>query len=188
MARPELNLIVPMGDGDALAIGGNHFIHAARRNIDITAIVMNNRIYGMTGGQFSPLSGENIRATTAPYLTIDPSFDVVALSKAAGASFVARTTSYHIQQMTDIIRQAILHPGFSVVEVLSQCPTYFGRKNKAGDAVDMVQYFKKNTTSIGSKAKQENSDLIERGIFVQKEAPEYCSEYEKVVQRAMKGR
>ena len=188
MARPELNLIVPMGDGDALAIGGNHFIHAARRNIDITAIVMNNRIYGMTGGQFSPLSGENIRATTAPYLTIDPSFDVVTLSKAAGATFVARTTSYHIQQMTDIIRQAILHPGFSVVEVLSQCPTYFGRKNKAGDAVDMVQYFKKNTTSIGSKAKQENSDLIERGIFVQKEAPEYCSEYEKVVQRAMKGR
>jgi 2-oxoglutarate ferredoxin oxidoreductase subunit beta len=187
MARPELNLIVPMGDGDALAIGGNHFIHAARRNIDITAIVMNNRIYGMTGGQFSPLSGENIRATTAPYLTIDPSFDVVKLSKAAGATFVARTTSYHIQQMTDIIRQAILHPGFSVVEVLSQCPTYFGRKNKGGDAVDMVQYFKKNTTSIGSKAKQENSDLIERGIFVQKEAPEYCSEYEKVVQKAMKG-
>jgi len=187
MARPELNLIVPMGDGDALAIGGNHFIHAARRNIDITAIVMNNRIYGMTGGQFSPLSGENIRATTAPYLTIDPSFDVVELSKAAGATFVARTTSYHIQQMTDVIRQAILHEGFAVVEVLSQCPTYFGRKNKAGDAVDMIQYFKKNTTPIGSKAKQEDSDLIERGIFVQKEAPEYCSEYEKVVQEAMKG-
>jgi len=188
MARPELNLIVPMGDGDALAIGGNHFIHAARRNIDITAIVMNNRIYGMTGGQFSPLSGENIRATTAPYLTIDPGFDVVELAKAAGATFVARTTSYHIQQVSELIRQAILHEGFSVVEVLSQCPTYFGRKNKAGDAVDMVQYFKKNTTTIGSKAKQENLDLIERGIFVQTEKPEYCNEYEKVVQRAMKGR
>jgi 2-oxoglutarate ferredoxin oxidoreductase subunit beta len=188
MARPELNLIVPMGDGDALAIGGNHFIHAARRNIDITAIVMNNRIYGMTGGQFSPLSGENIRATTAPYLTIDPSFDVVELAKAAGATFVARTTTYHIQQMTDIIRQAILHEGFSVVEILSQCPTYFGRKNKAGDAVDMIQYFKKNTTSIGSKAKKENPDLLERGIFLQKEMPEYCSEYDKVVKKAMKGR
>jgi 2-oxoglutarate ferredoxin oxidoreductase subunit beta len=80
MSRPELNLIVPMGDGDALAIGGNHFIHAARRNIDITAIVMNNRIYGMTGGQFSPLSGESVSATTAPYQTIDPGFDVVELS------------------------------------------------------------------------------------------------------------
>jgi 2-oxoglutarate ferredoxin oxidoreductase subunit beta len=188
MARPELNLIVPMGDGDALAIGGNHFIHAARRNIDITAIVMNNRIYGMTGGQYSPLSGENIRATTAPYLTIDPGFDVVELAKGAGATFVARTTTYHIQQMTDIIRQAILHEGFSVVEILSQCPTYFGRKNKAGDAVDMIQDFKKNTTSIGSKAKKENPDLLERGIFVQKEMPEYCSEYDKVVQKAMKGR
>ena len=188
MARPELNLIVPMGDGDALAIGGNHFIHAPRRNIDITAIVMNNRIYGMTGGQYSPLSGENISATTAPYLTIDPSFDVVELAKAAGATFVARTTTYHIQQMKDIIRQAILHEGFSVVEILSQCPTYFGRKNKAGDAVDMIEYFKKNTTSIGSEAKKENPDLLERGVFVQKEMPEYCSEYEKVVQKAMEGR
>ena len=188
MARPELNLIVPMGDGDALAIGGNHFIHAARRNIDITAIVMNNRIYGMTGGQYSPLSGENISATTAPFLTIDPSFDVVELAKAAGATFVARTTTFHIKQITDVIRQAIMHEGFSVVEVLSQCPTYFGRKNKAGDAVDMIQYFKKNTTTIGSKAKKENPDLLERGIFVQKEMPEYCSQYEKVVQKAMKGR
>lgn len=188
MARPELNLIVPMGDGDALAIGGNHFIHAARRNIDITAIVMNNRIYGMTGGQFSPLSGEDVNATTAPYLTIDPSFDVVELSKAAGATFVARTTTYHIQQMTNIIQQAILHEGFSVVEIFSQCPTYFGRKNKAGDAVDMITYFKKNTTPIGSKAKKDNPNLIERGIFVQKEQPEYCNQYEKVLQKAMKGR
>ena len=85
-----------MGDGDALAIGGNHFIHAARRNIDMTAIVMNNRIYGMTGGQFSPLSGSDISATTAPYRTIDRSFDVVDLARAAGATFVARTTSYHV--------------------------------------------------------------------------------------------
>ena len=188
MARPELNLIVPMGDGDALAIGGNHFIHAARRNIDITAIVMNNRIYGMTGGQFSPLSGENIRATTAPYLTIDPGFDVAELAKAAGATFVARTTTYHIQQMTEIIQQAILHKGFSVVEILSQCPTYFGRKNKIGDAVDMINYFKENTTPIGSKAKKENPRLLERGVFVQKEMPEYCSQYAKVVEAAMKGR
>jgi 2-oxoglutarate ferredoxin oxidoreductase subunit beta len=188
MARPELNLIVPMGDGDALAIGGNHFIHAARRNIDITAIVMNNRIYGMTGGQFSPLSGEDVRATTAPFFTIDPAFDVVELSKAAGATFVARTTTYHIQQMTEIIQKAILHEGFSVVEIFSQCPTYFGRKNKTGDAVDMVTYYKKNTTPIGSKAKKENPHLIERGVFVEKEKPEYCNQYDRLLQKAMKGR
>ena len=92
MSRPELNVIVPMGDGDALAIGGNHFIHAARRNIDMTAIIMNNRIYGMTGGQYSPLSGYGTLATTAPYTNIDHSFDIVELATAAGATFVARST------------------------------------------------------------------------------------------------
>ncbi len=188
LSRPELNLIVPMGDGDALAIGGNHFIHTARRNIDITALVMNNRIYGMTGGQYSPLSGEGTSATTAPYQSIDPSFDVVELSKAAGATFVARTTAYHVQQMMDLIKKAILHPGFSVVEILSQCPTYYGRKNKAGDAVDMLKSYKKNTTAIGSKAKEENPDLIERGIFVEEEKPEYCEAYDRIIERAMQGR
>lgn len=186
MSRPELNLIVPMGDGDALSIGGNHFIHAARRNIAITAIVMNNRIYGMTGGQYSPLSGYGTFATTAPFSNIDHDFDVVALSKAAGATFVARTTTYHAQEMTAIIRKAILHDGFSVVEVMSQCPTYFGRKNRMGGAVEMMDHMKNNTTPIGSKAKQENPALIERGIFVEKELPEYCSEYAKIIERAQK--
>jgi 2-oxoglutarate ferredoxin oxidoreductase subunit beta len=188
LSRPELNLIVPMGDGDALAIGGNHFIHAARRNIDITAIVMNNRTYGMTGGQYSPLSGYGTRATTAPYMNIDQGFDVVKLSKAAGATFVARTTTYHVKQATELIEKAIAHKGFSMVEVLSQCPTYFGRKNHIGSAVDMMNIYKTQTTPIGSKAKEENPELIERGIFVQKKLPEYCSEYEKVVERAKEGR
>ena len=187
MSRPELNILVPMGDGDALAIGGNHFIHAARRNIDITAIVMNNRIYGMTGGQYSPLSGYGIIATTAPYMNIDHDFDVVELAKSAGATFVARTTTYHVQQIVDIIEKAILHKGFSVVEIMSQCPTYFGRKNNEGSAVDMLKRYKEMTTPIGSKAKKENPDLIERGIFVQKEMPEYCSEYDKIIEMAMKG-
>ncbi len=187
MSRPELNILVPMGDGDALAIGGNHFIHAARRNIDITAIVMNNRIYGMTGGQYSPLSGYGTIATTAPYMNIDHDFDVIELAGSAGATFVARTTAYHVQQIEDVLQKAILHKGFSVVEILSQCPTYFGRKNKEGSAVDMLSRYKKITTSIGSKAKKENPDLIERGIFIQKEMPEYCSEYNKVIEMAKKG-
>ncbi|MAF33066.1 MAG: 2-oxoacid:ferredoxin oxidoreductase subunit beta [Desulfobacterales bacterium] len=187
MGLPELNIIVPMGDGDALAIGGNHFIHTARRNIDITAIVMNNRIYGMTGGQFSPLSGYGIKATTAPYFNIDHDFDVVELATAAGASFVARTTTYHEKQLTNIITKAIQHVGFSVVEVLTQCPTYFGRKNDIGSAVDMMKLYKEKTTPRGSKAKKENPDLIERGIFVQKEMPEYCNEYNKIIEKAMKG-
>jgi 2-oxoglutarate/2-oxoacid ferredoxin oxidoreductase subunit beta len=188
LSRPELNLIVPMGDGDALAIGGNHFIHAARRNIDITAIVMNNRIYGMTGGQYSPLSGYGTLATTAPFINIDHAFDVVELAKAAGATFVARTTTYHVKQMSELFKEAILREGFSVIEVLTQCPTYFGRKNKAGSAVDMVKFFKENTTPVGSKAKLESPGLIERGIFVQKDLPEYTREYDKVIERAKKKR
>ena len=188
MSRPELTLLVPMGDGDALSIGGNHFIHACRRNIDMTAIVMNNRVYGMTGGQYSPLSGLGTMATTAPYSNIDRDFDVVEMAKAAGATFVARTTPYHVQQMINIIEQAIRHKGFSVVEVMSPCPTYFGRKNKEGSAVDMMERLKHVTTPIGSKAKEENPELIERGIFVEEQRPEYCTEYQKIVERAMKGK
>lgn len=186
LSKPELTLLVPMGDGDALAIGGNHFIHAARRNIDITAIVMNNRIYGMTGGQYSPLSGLGIKATTAPFKTIDREFDVVELAKAAGATFVARSTTYHAKETSTILKKAIEHKGFSVVEVLSQCPTHFGRKNKEGDAAQMILNYKNITAKLGSKALEENPSLLGRGIFVDKSRPEYCSEYDKIVENAMK--
>jgi 2-oxoglutarate ferredoxin oxidoreductase subunit beta len=187
LSRPELNVVVPMGDGDALAIGGNHFIHACRRNIGMTAIVMNNRIYGMTGGQFSPMSGLGISASTAPYSNIDRAFDVSEMARAAGATFVARTTVYHAQQATEFIKKAFLHEGFAVVEILSQCPTHFGRRNRQGGAADMMEWYKENTVPVGSKKKLENPALIERGIFVQKEEPEYCSEYAKIVDKAMRG-
>lgn len=188
LQKPDLQVLVPMGDGDALAIGGNHFLHAARRNIDLTAIVMNNRIYGMTGGQYSPLSGLGTSATTAPYGNIDPGFDTAKVAIAAGATFVARVTTYHVQQMLKIFCDAIEHKGFSVVEVMSQCPTYFGRKNKAGSAADMMNYYKENTTPVGSEAKQENPDLIERGVFLQQERPEYCAAYDDIIHRAQGGR
>lgn len=187
MAKPELNVIVPMGDGDALAIGGNHFIHAARRNIAVTAIVMNNRVYGMTGGQFSPLSPYGAMATTAPYTNIDQQFDLVDLATSAGATFVARTTTYHTRQMIDMFRQAIMHDGFAVVEVLSQCPTYYGRHNKEGSAVEMLERLKNMTVPIGNRAKEKNPQLIERGIFVQKDLPEYCSRYAEIIERAQQG-
>jgi len=187
LSRPDLHVIVPMGDGDALAIGGNHFIHAARRNIDVTALVMNNRIYGMTGGQYSPLSGRGILATTAPFSNIDQSFDVVELALAAGATFVARGTTYHVQGLTKIIQQAIVHKGFSVVEVMSQCPTYFGRKNRQGDAVAMLKYMRDTVHPIGEKTRDENSDFVERGVFVCKDRPEYCAEYDDIIRRAMEG-
>ncbi len=184
LSKPQLSVIVPMGDGDALSIGGNHFIHAARRNINITALVMNNRIYGMTGGQYSPLSGVGIMATTAPHRSIDNAFDCVELAKAAGATFVARTTVAHVDQLSDLIKKAIAHEGFSMVEIFSQCPTYFGRKNKQGGAVDMLKMFKEITTPVGSKKKQDHPELIERGVFVDRELPEYCRAYDQVIARA----
>jgi 2-oxoglutarate/2-oxoacid ferredoxin oxidoreductase subunit beta len=185
MARPELRILVPMGDGDATAIGGNHFIHAARRNIDLTAVIMNNRIYGMTGGQYSPLSGRGKTATTAPLGNIDQDFDIVELARSAGASFVARTTTYHATSMIKILERAIMHKGFSVVEILTQCPTYFGRKNRLGSAVDMMKSYKTGTTPVGSEAKKEHPELIERGVFVEEDRPEYCTEYENIIKKAM---
>lgn len=185
LSKPALNVIVPMGDGDALAIGGNHFIHAARRNINLTALVMNNRTYGMTGGQYSPLSGLGIKATTAPYETIDREFDTVELATAAGATFVARSTVYHVKQLQGLLKKAIQHNGFSVVEILTQCPTYFGRKNKKGTAVDMLNAFKDGTVPVGSEKKKENPELIERGIFVEKESPEYCQAYAAMLERVV---
>lgn len=186
LSKPKLNVIVPMGDGDALSIGGNHFIHAARRNINITALVMNNRTYGMTGGQYSPMSGVGVKATTAPYSTIDNAFDCVELARAAGATFVARTTVYHVNQLSELIKKAIVHDGFSVVEIFSQCPTYFGRKNKQGGAVDMLKIFREKTVPVGSDKKKDNPALMERGIFVEKELPEYCKAYDEVIARARK--
>ena len=184
LTRPALNVIVPMGDGDALAIGGNHFIHACRRNIDLTVLVLNNRIYGMTGGQYSPLSGAGVMATTAPYGSIDRPFDTVALALGAGATFVARSTAFHVVELAKILQKALRHKGISVVEVLTQCPTYFGRKNQAGGAVRMLEGFRDNTALLGSKKLEKNPDLLPRGIFRQEGQPEYCEEYAKIVARA----
>ena len=137
--------------------------------------------------QFSPLSGVGTKATTAPYSNIDREFDTVELATGAGATFVARTTVYHVKQLQSLIKKAITHNGFSVLEVLSQCPTYFGRKNRKGSAVDMMNSFKDGTVPVGSKKKEANPELIERGIFVQADKPEYCSEYNKIIDRAMGG-
>lgn len=184
LSQPELTVIVPMGDGDALAIGGNHFLHACRRNIDITVIIMNNRIYGMTGGQFSPLSGVGIIASTAPYRNIDHDFDVVELAQAAGATFVARTTAYHVHEIQSVLQKALIHKGFSVVEILTPCPTHFGRKNHLGGAPAMLEYLNETTVKLGTKKATENRELVKRGVFVERQSPEYCSQYLQLVRKA----
>src|SRR5512136_891601 len=148
LARPKMKVITVMGDGDALAIGGNHFIHAARRNIAITAIVVNNSIYGMTGGQYSPTTPLNSRATTAPYGNIEPPMPVCELAIAAGATYVARSTVYHVTELERYLEQAIRKEGFSLVEAVSYCHTTYGRINKLGTAVDMMRGLKDNSVAL----------------------------------------
>jgi len=187
LARPELTVLVVMGDGDALAIGGNHFIHAARRNIDLTAFIYNNHIYGMTGGQVSPTTPTGKTATTAPYGNIEQSFDVMRLSEAAGASFAARGTVFDTDRLDELVERAIQKKGFSVLEILSPCPTIYGRHNKLGSAVDMLRRLEEETIPADDAeqvAEAVRSGKIPTGIFVDVTRPEFCESYEAVIKKA----
>ena len=188
MAQPKLNVIVVMGDGDALAIGGNHFIHAARRNINLTAIVVNNAIYGMTGGQYSPTTPMDDRATTAPYGNIEPPFPICELAMAAGATYVARSTVYHATELDRFIERAIERKGFSLIEAVSYCHTTYGRINKLGTAVDMMRSLKENSISkvqADRLAPEERAGKIVRGVLYENDTkPEYLELYDQMVERA----
>ncbi len=184
MANPKLHVIVLTGDGDCSAIGGNHLIHAARRNLGLTVICFNNDIYGMTGGQYSPTTPNGDKATTAPYGNVDRPFDIANLASGAGASFSARGDVYHARETIDIIKQAILHKGFSLVDVYSICPTYYGRKNKKGDAVEMLKWQKENlipTARYYSMSEEERANRKLIGILSFNDYPEYTEEYAKVI-------
>ncbi len=192
IARPDMKVIAIMGDGDALAIGGNHFIHAARRNMGITAIVINNSIYGMTGGQYSPTTPLNSRATTAPYGNIEPPFPICDLAVAAGASYVARSTVYHALELDKFISEAISKDGFSVVEAVSYCHTTYGRINKLGTAADMMRALKDNSisqTAFGNLSPEEktNNTKIVRGNFANIDRPQYTNSYSSLITRVQGG-
>lgn len=190
LSRPELNVIVPMGDGDGLSIGGNHFIHAARRNINLTVVLFNNNIYGMTGGQYSPLTPVDSKASTAPYGTIERNFDITELAKAAGATFVARATCFHKQVLVDAIAKGIANDGFSLVEAITQCPISYGRQNKRGNAPQMMQWQKEHAVPVAAAAKMTPEQLEGKftiGVLHESKAPEYTREYDKVIAKAQKG-
>lgn len=183
-ARPDLKVIVVTGDGDALAIGGNHFIHACRRNIDITTILINNNIYGMTGGQGSPTTPGGDLSTTTPYGNAEKNFDPCSLASASGASYVGRTTVFHTPHMEKMMIKAIEHHGFSLVEAVTNCHTYYGRLNKKGDAVAMINSYKEHAVQKGKAAKmtpEELQDKIVIGDLHQKELTEFCDEYQKFI-------
>ncbi len=183
LGNPDLYVIALMGDGDALAIGGNHFIHAARRNIDITAIISNNFNYGMTGGQYSPTTPLSSNTTTSPAGVAEPGFDVCALSEICGANYVARTTAYHVTQMKRFITAALQKQGFSMVEVINTCPTHFGRRNIPGDTVSMMNYLKDITVSKTGYEKLNDADkekYLATGELVNRERPDYLSVYSEM--------
>ncbi|MGI6576409.1 MAG: 2-oxoacid:ferredoxin oxidoreductase subunit beta [bacterium] len=189
LAKPELNVLVLTGDGDSSAIGGNHLIHAARRNINITTVVFNNNIYGMTSGQYSPLTPQGSYATTAPYGNIDRPFDLCKLVQAAGATYVARGTAYHTQMLIDLIAKGIAHKGFSFIEVVTQCPTYYGRKNKFGSPVDMLNWQKEHAIPVQAAAKLPPEKLAGKfliGLFHCSEEPEYTEQYQALIDRLAK--
>jgi 2-oxoglutarate/2-oxoacid ferredoxin oxidoreductase subunit beta len=196
LVNPELHVIVIMGDGDASAIGGNHFIHACRRNLSLTALIFNNGIYGLTGGQQAPTTPAGKRSTTSPAGSIEPAFDLVRLAVGAGAGFVARTTSFDHLQMVSFFKKAILHEGFSVVDVLTACPTYFGRMNGVGEPYDLLHYLRDTTEPI-EEHDSENGDgngmahdpaLMPTGIFSQEQRRDYGAIYAERVRRASEKR
>jgi 2-oxoglutarate ferredoxin oxidoreductase subunit beta len=187
LANPSLKVIVIMGDGDAVAIGGNHFIHAARRNIDVTSIILNNSIYGMTGGQYSPTTPYGMRSSTTVYSNIEQDFKISELAVTAGAVFVGRGTVYQAKLLDGLIEKAILKPGFSVVEVIAHCHTQYGRQNRLGTAVEMMEWQRDHAVTIEKAAAMKPEELRDRiviGVLVDKELPVYQDEYEKVRERA----
>jgi 2-oxoglutarate ferredoxin oxidoreductase subunit beta len=178
LGLPDKHVIVVSGDGDLSAIGGNHLIHAARRNINLTVILVNNGIYGMTGGQTAPTTPHGMTTITSPYGNAEYEFDISELVKAAGASYVARWTTYHPRQMTKSIKKGIQKKGFAMIEVITQCPVQFGRVSKQGSAVNMMKNYKQNGIRIEKAAKMTAAELegkIVEGEFVDSDKPELLS-------------
>lgn len=189
LAKPELTVIVITGDGDASAIGGNHLIHAARRNIDITTIVFNNNTYGMTGGQYSPTTPIGEKGTTAPYGNIDTGFDLCDLAKGAGATFIARGTIHGANLLQKQIENGIKNKGFSFIEALTTCPTYYGRKNKKGSVVDMTTYLKDNAINVAAWDKLPEEKRLGKfvvGEIYNNPRAEYTEEYNKIIKSLSK--
>ena len=186
LANPELHVIVMSGDGDLAAIGGNHFIHACRRNIDITCICFNNYIYGMTSGQYSPTTPTGAYATTAPYGNVERPFDLCQLAAAAGASYVARGTTYHAPQLPGLIRKGLEKKGFAFIDVLSGCPTYYGRRNDLRTPVALLEWQRDNAVTVKDAESMTAEQLAGKyviGELVNRDLPEYCTEYDRLAAR-----
>jgi 2-oxoglutarate ferredoxin oxidoreductase subunit beta len=201
MANPKLKPIIFSGDGDSMGIGGNHFMHMCRRNIDMIELVFNNSIYAMTGGQGAPTTLYGAKSTTTPYSMFEKRADAVEIALAAGASYVARTTVAHPRTFMKYIRKALKHKGTSIIEIITPCVTYFGRKNldnlgspeETGQKMDtggkMIDWIRKNTVRLNQAKTMSEDELFNKYIIgefrYEPDKPEYSEEYAKIQKIAM---
>ena len=189
LANPELQVVVYSGDGDLFAIGGNHFIHAARRNMDLLVICVNNMIYAMTGGQTAPTTPGTSITSTAPYGVYEPTFNLPQLAEAAGAAYVARWTTFHVVQLSRSIGEALGKKGFRFIEIVSPCPTLYQRRNKMGDGLDAMKYYKsasktRNNAPTGECGLTKDGEIVV-GKFVDRERPDYLGVLRTQMQTAL---
>jgi len=186
LANPELTVLCHMGDGETSAIGGNHLIQTARRNVDLVAIVINNLNYGMTGGQFSPTTPRGAFTMTSQTGNIEYPFDLCDLVTTCGATYVARWTTYHAMPLIKSIKKGIQKKGFAFIEVIAQCPTQYGRRNKIGSGLQMMKWIKENSVRKEKAAgipKEELKDKFIIGEFVDIEKAEYGASIREVIER-----
>ena len=189
LANPRLKVITIMGDGDAVAIGGNHLIHAARRNIEIVSLIINNQVYAMTGGQCSPTTPYGQQTTSSPYGNLEPDFDICRLVEAAGAAFVARATVYHTRLLDQLLGKALKKKGFAMVEVFSQCVTYAGRYLGLDSPVEMMKWLRDSSIPVAKARELSEAELkgkIVTGILVDREKPTYHELCKKVFKQKLK--
>ncbi len=177
LARPDLEVVVITGDGDALAIGGNHLIHACRRNLNMTCLLLNNEVYGMTGGQVSPTTSHNRLTTTTPAGNLEPVFDACKLAEAAGAGLVGREVTLQVPALKNLIKEGLSHPGFAFIEVISDCTEIYGRKNDLGNSPEMILSQKR-----AMRPDLPDGNVVDRpfrpndlptGVLARSERPEY---------------
>ena len=189
LSNRKLKVVVISGDGDLVAIGGNHFIHAARRNVDLTVICINNFNYAMTGGQVGPGTPVTAISTTTPFGNFEHPFNVSGLAASSGAPYVARWTSLHVRRLTKSILEALHKPGFSFVEVITPCPTLYVRRNKLGSVIDVLEYYRKSSEirhgADPTKVDIEFGGKLTLGKFVDVDKPTFLDNLDTSMQKAL---
>ncbi len=187
--RPDKHVVVIAGDGDLAGIGGNHLIHAARRNIGLSVFLVNNFIYGMTGGQVSPTTPVGIPTSTTPYKNVEYPFNIAELVAAAGANYVARWSTYHVFPLMESMQNAMKKDGFSFIEIYTQCPTSYGRRIGWRKGEDFLNYFKEKAVHVDKAKDMSEEELEDRfviGKLVERDREEYTLSLRKLNERVQK--